>query len=155
MKILIALVLLLTACTPLPHGSDRTSNGAPIERIIFLTLRMTRNSDKTTSVTLLKRSTAPGTFKQSTEQPHWPNYLTIETYDADRLVSTQWIEHPLYKEVEYQDSTESLLNRSVVLTESDFFFRVQDPGTDGTVKLYETLSGSSKRELATLSLSPQ
>lgn len=150
MRLLLFMVLVVAGCTPKAVQSERTSEmDVRRDAITFVTLRITAATDRTESSTIemVDKRTSPGTFKQATSQPYTPDYLTIEYYENGVQVSSQTMEHPLYREVEYTDSTGQLQMKRVSLATSEFFFRVQQHAMSGVVKVFETLDNKPRHEL--------
>lgn len=122
-------------------------------RILFLVFSIEKDSiQKKTSVSLRSKLIKEGEIKQKSEEKElFPNYLTIEYYEDEKLKSSFNMEHPLYKNVEYFDGKE-LVSKFIELNQSDFFIRLRSLSENGSIVIYETKENTRKTKLLTQKL---
>ncbi len=156
MKFLILLSVILCSCSAVTTSStnEHSTAAAANERIVFLTFKIAKgDSLHATRLTLVKTSTTTGTFKQRlATQVHSANTLKFEVYQYEQLGSSTIIEHPLYKDIEYPDSTNVLSMKHIELPEAEFFVRLQLKGPKNKIRIIESLQDHHDTELTTIDL---
>lgn len=122
--------------------------------IVFVVMKIKRLAAEGKSiVTLISESRSLGTIKgNNLKSKNYENYLTMNVYEHGKLGSTVIIEHPLYKYVEYLDSTNTLSMRFIELEEDEFFVRLQMHTRSGEIQIFEKIKGEEERELNTIKL---
>lgn len=155
MRILLLLSILLISCgvSKKTESSQETTTSSDENVIVFLTLKISRDSiQQKNTIQLVSKTRASGKIKdllQSQSKPE--NYLTIDQFAQDKLVKTSIIQHPLFKQVEYSDGN-NLTTKTIELDSADFFIRLQLNGSSNKIKISETLKATPTRELITLKL---
>jgi len=152
---LIFMILPIVSCGSAPISEDRISDlkNDP-DGIAFLVLKMKKDSQSAKSdITLLSKTQTTGRIKNSADKPNSKNYLTIEVLDNNVLFQTVFVNHPLYKTVEYTDENNQLTSKSITLNEAEFFVRLQTKSGRTKVRIYETtLQNNDKNIVATLKI---
>lgn len=155
MRTLLLLSVLLAACGPAKKTESNKSKdlNTDVETIAFLVLRIRKDTVQgKNTIELVSLTKTAGKIK-SDPQNHIDseNYLTLELYEQGKLINTMLIAHPLYKRVEYADGN-TLKSKSIELDKEEFFIRMQVKGDSGKIRVFETLKGTSKKELMTIKL---
>lgn len=134
-------------------AAETTANRVAKPKILFLVFSISEDTvQKKTTLILQSKVEKEGDLKQpGRSEELFPNYLTVEYYEEDRLKSTFNLEHPLYKNLEYFDGKE-MVSRFVKLEKSEFFIRLQTHSENGKIVVYETKGNSPKTKLLTTKL---
>ncbi len=152
---LIFLLLPFVSCSSLPGVSagaiSQVQEVKP--RIVFLMMRMTRDSHSgSNSVELVKKTIKDGSMKkQKSSEVQFGEYLSIEVLEEGMPPHTFSIDHPLVKHVEYEQNKE-LVAREIRLDKSEFFIRLQLYKAAATVNIYENTGNSARKKLLSLPL---
>jgi hypothetical protein len=96
----------------------------------------------------IKKENLPGIYK-----PEYPNSLRfVIVGDHEKTPYETVIEHPLFRSYEYAMDNGEIGMKKVVLAETSFFIRVNyNPGMK-YIHVFEKLSSSEEKEIATLEL---
>lgn len=123
-------------------------------KILFVVMRITRDSLSGKKViTVLSKTQTSGTIKKEySDHADAENYLTVDLFDGEQIVTTITMEHPLYKQVEYADSTNVLISKKIVLDKADFFIRLPIHGNASLIRISETLKNKARQELTIIPL---
>ena len=151
---LLAFVFLFSCSAARQVPSDDLVSARPVNpKILFLVFSIEKDSvQKKTSVSLRSKVVKDGEIKQEPKGDElFPNYLSIEYYENNKLKSSFNLEHPLYKNVEYFDGKE-LVSKYVELNQSDFFIRLRSAGESGIIVIHETKGNGPKTKLLTQKL---
>ena len=152
---LIFLLLPFVSCSSLPGVSagaiSRVQEVKP--RIVFLMMRMTRDSlSGSNSVELVRKTIKDGSMKkQKSSEVQFGEYLSIEVLEEGLPPHTFSIDHPLVKHVEYEQNKE-LVAREIRLDKSEFFVRLQVHKAAATVNIYENTWNSARKKLLSIPL---
>lgn len=151
---LIFMILPIVSCGSAPISEDRISTlESDADGIAFLVFKMTKGSQSVKSdIKLLSKTQTTGKIKNIADKPNSNNYLTIEVFDNNTLFQTVFVNHPLYKTVEYADENNKLASKNVTLDEAEFFVRLQTKSGRTKVRIYETLKNTNKTIVATLKI---
>lgn len=134
-------------------GSSRLEEAdLPRPRIAFVTMRIAKGSDGQNSVVLLDQQISEGKLKRVESSDGRGAKLSFDVIERDSITSKISIDHPLYKVFEFVDSTDKLGLKSVTLTEAEFFIRVPMMRPSASLRVYESLPETEKRELTTITL---
>lgn len=116
--------------------------------ISFLVLNIHTDKIKTTNiVSLISKKEANGTLKKQ-QEVQAVNYLSIYAYSENKVIDSTFIEHPLYKHLEYTDDNNKFAVLDTVLNSADFFVRLK--GHFNEVKIFETIKNKHTIALNTL-----
>jgi hypothetical protein len=152
---LIFLLLPFVSCSSLPGVSTRAIS--PMQkmkpRIVFLMMRMTRDSlSGSNSVELVRKTIKEGELKkQKSSEFHFGEYLSIEVLEEGMPPLTFSMDHPLVKHVEYEQNKE-LVAKEIRLNKSEFFIRLQLYKAAATVNIYENTGNSARKKLLSIPL---
>lgn len=155
MKYAVLLLVILCSCSATKNTSaDNTTSITATDRIAFVTFKITKgDSLHPSSLALVKTNITAGTFKQRhNEEDQFLNRLKIEVYEQGELRSTTVIEHPLYKDIEFTDSSNVLSMKHIELPEANFFVRLQLTGPSSRIKIIESLEHHLSTELTVIDL---
>jgi len=147
-------LLLFIACRSQKKDAGVIHDETPKENVILFMVYHIQHDTLTnkTSLKFISSTKANGSLKKETlYETSGANTLIVEVYEKKKLISTQKLEHPLYKEVEVAEGT-SLSRKAVTLKEADFFFRIQKPAEDAEVKIKESVHHENPVELITQTL---
>jgi len=150
---LIFLLVLFVSCSSLPGVSTRAIS--PVQemkpRIVFLMMRMTRNSlSGSNSLELVRKTIKEGALKkQKSSEVYFGEYLSIEVLEEGMPPLTFSMDHPLLKHVEYEQNKE-LVAKEIRLNKSEFFIRLQLYKAAATVNIYENTGNSARKKLLSI-----
>lgn len=149
------MALASVSCTSLHSGTSSgiSAEQKPNPRIVFLMMRMTRDSlSGSSTVELAKKTVKEGLLKH--QRSSWNperEYLSIEVLEEGRQPFSFSMEHPLLKQVEYEKDKE-LVSKQIRLDKGEFFIRLQTHGAAAVVNLYEHSAKSARKKLFSLSI---
>ena len=152
---LIFLLVPFVSCSSLPGVSTRSISQVQEmkPRIVFLMMRMTRDSlSGSNSVELVRKTIKDGALKkQKSSEVHFGEYLSIELLEEGMPPLTFSMDHPLVKHVEY-DQNKELVAKEIRLDKSEFFIRLQLYKAAATVNIYENTGNSARKKLLSIPL---
>ncbi|NBP67114.1 MAG: hypothetical protein EBU52_00050 [Cytophagia bacterium] len=106
-----------------PLTEDKT-----VSIILFMSFKATARYDSSTLIEQLALRKIEGSFKKSSMQSSYSTRLEIRLLDKNKKeLSSYSIDHPLFKNVEYQDNKGQLLVKLVQIEKEEFFIRVTLP----------------------------
>ena len=159
----LATIVIMVSCVTkekIPAPNNNISPSVPNEgedveeQIAFLFMYMTKdpvNGEKT--ITLNDKTITPGSMRNDNSPAvKWNHYLTIKVYESGKLRETFYLEHPLFRRVEYVDSNSQLVTKTIEHSESDFFIRLQIKKRNTSIDISETLGETPEKELASLEI---
>lgn len=155
MKYALLLLVILCSCSATKNSSTQNSTSiTATDRIAFVTFKITKGDSLYASqLTIVKTSTVDGSFKQpKTATEHSSNTLKFEVYQHQQLGSITIIEHPLYKDIEYLDSSNVFSMKHLELSDTQFFVRLQLKGPSNKIRIIESLQGHHDTELTIIDL---
>jgi len=131
----------------------KIKNSSP--NICFLTFRISKDSmSNTNKIELLNQIITEGSFKPEIQEfSNWNSKLQFELIDQNHSIMSVFIEHPLYKNIEYIDEHDQFKSKQLELNTAEFFIRLQWIGQNATLKISEYHNQSSKKLLSTIKLS--
>lgn len=154
--VLLTFLLLSSVCCQhkLSNQKEITINNSS-PNICFLTFRISKDSmNNSNKIELLNQTFSAGSFKPETQEfTNWNSKLQFELFDQNTSVKSIFIEHPLYKNIEYVDEHDQLKSKQLKLNTAEFFIRLQWIGQNATLKISEYHNQSSKKLLSTIKLS--
>lgn len=153
--LLISFFTLLSSCSGAKFNNDiSTSNVSEnTDAIVFLVFKMQQNDHKENSIKLISQTQVTGKMKAEPENTaEKEHYLTIDLYQNKRLFKTIIKEHPLFKHVEYPDENNQYISKNIEVKEDEFFFRIQKNGQPIEVRISETLTNNTKKQLINLKI---
>lgn len=158
-RYLLCLSWLLAACASqrsasgLSASSPAENSRPQPEHIVFLTLNISRDSSSGQSqVRVLQTISREGTMKRDTEpQPHQGARLKCELLAGSSVTDSFFVEHPLFKDIEYLNDQHAFGKKQLRLGSEDFFIRFRQ-GPAGSLRISELLPGTNTQELLTIKL---
>jgi hypothetical protein len=153
--ILLLSILLLSCSTARRIEPDQTNlQNRDQDLIGFLVFKIRKDSVRGKDVIeLVSKTQSDGKIKgNSPASTDFEDYLTIEVFKQNKLINVTFIEHPLYKHVEYVDEQGNLSTKYIELDQAEFFVRLQMKGNSNKIRISETLKNAPKRELKTIIL---
>ena len=123
-------------------------------QILFLSFIIKQTTPQN-ELRLKDKIVAQGRLKKDFEQTASPtdkNYLKFTFSGSSAGTSDYYIQHPLYKELEFTDEKGRLERKLQVLDSAEFFIRTPLLENVKTVTVTETIGGRAGRELLTLTL---
>jgi hypothetical protein len=80
------------------------------------------------------------------------SYLKFELMENDKRIKTFFLEHPLYKSVEYYDD-KKFVRKDVELKRDEFFIRIQiNDNFSNSIRISESIKKSAVKELINFKL---
>lgn len=158
-KYLLCLSWLLASCTA--HRSVPGSSSASFQEtakplpdhIVFLTLNISRDSlAKQSEIHVLQTVSKEGSLKRDTEpEPHQGPQLKCELLAGEAVTDSFFVEHPLFRDIEYLNEQHTYARKEVQLRSEDFFIRFRQ-GKAHSIRISELLPGTTMQELLTIKL---
>lgn len=113
--------------------------------ISFLVLSIHKDTISSTHVVeFVSKKENTGVIKKQNSFPT-KYYLTIYAYSGKHIVDSLFLEHPLYKHIEYVDENKNFAVKDTIINRADFFVRLQ--GHFNEIRIFETLKNKSPQEL--------
>ena len=81
-----------------------------------------------------------------------PNKLIFSILGDTSVLSTHYLDHPLFKKMEHSHEQDGLATQTVILTKEEFFMRLPLNSASKYIKIEETINGASPVELITLKI---
>lgn len=154
--LLIWLAALFLSCgtSRIPEAETVSITQNPHETIVFLSFKMEKDTvAHTNKISLIGKTKARGRVKIGSDtDADTPNFLTVELFQNGTLAKTFTISHPLYKHLEYLGDDNKYTFKDAEVDAEEFFIRIQTQGNQNTIRIFENLKGSPKKELLTLNL---
>ena len=152
-QLLFTLLLISCVATKGIGVDDSIILNKDTDKIVFLVLRISKDSLQGENliefVSLIKKD---GKMKNEMQDKiDSENFLTLDLYEKNKLMRSITIEHPLFKQVEYEDD-DVLTSKSVELDKTEFFVRLQVNGDLNRIRIWETLKNAPRKELSTIEL---
>lgn len=119
--------------------------------LLFLLFEIKKDSLQQITVNLLEQKIVNGKRKKII-QSQYKEYLRIELYEGEELITTEVLQHPLCKHIEYFDEQGKPLAKDVQLADTQFFVRLQTFGNADKVVIIEKRNNTSEKQIATLPL---
>lgn len=121
--------------------------------ICFLVMDIIRENKDTKSQLKLKQTTqTAGKIKTQTILLDNPSKLIFSILGDTSVLSTHYLDHPLFKKMEHSHERNGLSTQTVVLTKDEFFMRLPLNVESKFIKIEETIHGTSPIELITLKI---
>lgn len=123
-------------------------------QILFLSFTIKQAAPQN-ELRLKDKIVAQGRLKKDFEQTANPadnNYLKFTFIGSSAGTPDYYVQHPLYKELEFTDEKGGLERKSLVLDSADFFIRTPLLENVKAVTVTEIIAGRPGRELLTLTL---
>lgn len=119
------------------------------DSIAFLLFKINKNTvDSKSFVQLVNEVHSVGKMKQASSQIITAdNYLTLYFYNNKTLLDSIFLDHPLYKHLEYVEENGTPAAKDIELTEAEFFFRWQMQTNLNKIRIFETLKNKNRVEL--------
>jgi hypothetical protein len=158
------LLLLFGSCTNASMSRNSTGekksagNSDSKPQLVFINFLIAKDSTRENSVIhISKINIADGRMKQENlpgiYKPDYPNYLRIVIADDHEIKKHESvIEHPLFRSYEYAMNNGDIGIKKVVLAETTFFIRVNYIREMKHIHVFEKLSSSEEKEIASLEL---
>ena len=147
-------VLFLSSCKCVQKSRSDISNTQYPDSICFLVFNINKDSTLNKSnINLISKIKTEGKIKsENQDNINSDNYLTIEVFEAGKLINTITINHPLYKNIEYVDDNNELKSKYIELEKNDFFIRLQQNAASTKIRISESLKNKEKQELIIIKL---
>ena len=121
--------------------------------ICFLVMDISRTERDSKSQLKLKQTTqTKGRIKTQSILLDNPNKLIFSILGDTSVLSTHYLDHPLFKKMEHSHEQVGLSTQTVILTKEEFFMRLPLNAESKYIKIEETINGASPIELITLKI---
>lgn len=129
------------------------TNDIKEDKICFLVMEIYRESTDKHSLIKLKETTlATGKTKKSSILLDNPNKLIFSVIGDTSVLSTQYLDHPLFKKMEHSHEQNGLSTQTVTLTKEEFFMRIPLNAESRYITISESIHASEPIELITLKI---
>lgn len=141
------------------HSSKRISlvklfeNDITEDVICFIVLDISRTEKDEKSQLKLKQITQTnGRIKSQSLLLDNPNKLIFSILGDTSVLSTHYLDHPLFKKMEHSHEQDGLAIQTVILTKDEFFMRLPLNAESKYIKIEETINGAIPIELITFKI---
>jgi hypothetical protein len=139
------IAIILMSCG---HAKEAALEKPDKESIVFVVMKIERSAETGNSlVSLVSRTESEGRIKKNyANAAHTANFLVIAGYNEKLKVDSIFLEHPLYRHLEYLDDKDMLAVRDTVLQQAEFFVRLQARGPLSKLRINEYIAGRPVKE---------
>lgn len=121
--------------------------------ICFLVMDISRSEKDSKSQLKLKQTTkTKGRIKTQSILLDNPNKLIFSILGDTSVLSTHYLDHPLFKKMEHSHEQDGLATQTVILTKEEFFMRLPLNSASKYIKIEETINGATPIELITFKI---
>ena len=153
---LFSVLFILSSCCTSKSGqkSEAISENPVQDSLVFITMNMRFDSlENKNKVEVLQIIKKPGTFKKRLiKNIESENRLScIVQNEKTGMKDSFYVEHPLYKEIEYLDEKNQFEKRNINLKESEFFVRFEKKNYTSLI-IYENTPLTINQKLTVIKL---
>jgi hypothetical protein len=133
-------------------GELTLDDGKMQEQIAFLTFNIEKAAPLN-KIWLQEKKSAPGSMRNNiSNRMNSTHYITVHVYENDLLRETFYMDHPLFRRVEYVSEDSQLTTQTIELDNAEFFIRLPVRAKNTRLVLCETTSNASENELITIQI---